>query len=690
VPGSVFQTAPGQHLPAGAHVRDGGVNFSVFSRGASRMWLQLYASPQDAEPMQVIELDVHTHRTFFFWHVFVEGAQPGIAYTWRAAGPADTSASGYLFDERRELLDPWAMAVDPVRWDRARASEDPLSPGIRARVLPADGYDWEGDEPLHIPLADTVIYELHVGGFTRDPSAGVSAPGTFLGLVEKIPYLVDLGVTHVELLPVMAYDEQDVPVGATDLGLSNYWGYSTYGFFAPHPGYVIGDNPRDEFRDMVKALHRAGIGVILDVVFNHTAEGGTGGPVINFKGLGNDFFYHLDPDDRSLYRDYTGCGNTVNCNHPLVARFILECLEYWVREMHVDGFRLDLASVLARGEDGEPMYHAPVLWSTEFSTTLAHTHLIAEAWDAAGLYQVVDFPGYRWAEWNGDYRDTMRAFLRGDDNLIARVASRLAGSSDLYAAAGRLPVNSINFLTCHDGFTLNDLVSYNHKHNEANGEDNRDGHNHNLSWNCGAEGPTTDSRINALRLRQAKNALAILMLSQGVPMLLSGDEVLRSQQGNNNAYCQDNPLGWFDWSLVRRNAGMLRFVRELVRLRKRRPSLRRHRFLTGVSSGGETPDIAWSGARLAPPDWHLPGADLLAVTLAGQAPGEPVLHLVMNMGEQSQTVRLPQGVWNVVIDTSRPSPEDIGPPAPGRLIRGRRISVRSRSVVALEMAAEPT
>jgi isoamylase len=534
-----------------------------------------------------------------------------------------------------------------------------------------------------------VIYELHVGGFTRGPEADVQAPGTFRGLIEKIPYLVDLGVTHVELLPVMAFDLQDMPDGVAARGHVNFWGYSTYGFFAPHPGFVAGDNPRDEFRDMVKALHKAGIGVILDVVFNHTAEGGPDGPVINFKGLGNEFFYHLDPDDRSRYRDYTGCGNTVNCNHPLVARFILECLEYWVREMHVDGFRLDLASVLARGEDGEPMYHAPVLWSTEFSTTLAETHLLAEAWDAAGLYQVGDFPGYRWAEWNGDYRDTMRGFLRGDTGLIARVASRLAGSSDLYAASGRLPVNSINFITCHDGFTLNDLVSYNHKHNEENGEANRDGNDHNLSWNCGHEGPTRDSKINALRRRQAKNALAMLLLSQGVPMLLAGDELLRSQQGNNNAWCQDNATGWFDWSLLRRNSDMLRFVRELIRLRRRRPSLRRHRFLTGSAPAdgeqGAHPDIVWSGLRLDAPDWELPGARLLAATLAGREAGEPLLHIVLNMDNRSHAVRLPAGTWNVLLDTARPSPEDIHPPSPGRQIRGRRIMVRARSVVALEL-----
>lgn len=682
----MFEIRPGQHLPAGASAHDEGVNFSVFCRGATHMWLQLYAGPEDAEPLQVIELDAQQHRTFFFWHVFLVGARPGICYTWRADGPADTSVSGCRFDPRRELLDPWAQAVEPARWSRAEACINPAAPGIRARVLPTDGYDWEGDAQLHVPLADSVIYELHVGGFTRGAEAGVSAPGTFRGLTEKIPYLVDLGITHVELLPVMAFDEQDVPEGAAELGLHNYWGYSTYGFFAPHPGFVAGDNPRDEFRDMVKALHKAGIGIILDVVFNHTAEGGAEGPIINFKGFGNEFFYHLDPEDRSQYRDYTGCGNTVNCNHPLVARLILECMEYWVREMHVDGFRLDLASVLARGEDGEPMYHAPVLWSTEFSTTLAETHLIAEAWDAAGLYQVGDFPGYRWAEWNGDYRDTLRGFLRGDGGLISRLASRMAGSSDLYADSGRLPVNSINFITCHDGFTLNDLFSYEQKRNEANGEDNRDGNNHNLSWNCGHEGPTDNPKINALRIQQAKNSIAMLLLSQGVPMLLAGDELLRSQQGNNNAWCQDNPTGWFDWSLLTGNSGMLRFVRELIGLRRRRPSLRRHRFLTGASGAGdeEHPDIAWYGARLEAPDWDLPGANLLAATLSGMTPDEPLLHIVMNMDDEAHPVRLPAGKWRIILDTSRASPDDINPPARWRQVRRRRVAVRAHSVIALE------
>ena len=513
------------------------------------------------EPFQVVKLDPEVHCTFFTWHVYVEGLTPGTCYNWRIDGPGDDTAhTGFRFDAHKALVDPWVRAVCDRRWDRRRAEQPGANHDTAIRGIVVDEtYDWEDDRPLQRPAEQLIIYELHVGGFTRHASSGVARPGTFAGLAEKIPYLQELGITHVELMPIMAFDAQDVPPGVAALGLKNYWGYSTHSFFAPHPGYCASDRAADQlngFRDLVKALHRAGIGVILDVVFNHTAEGGAGGPLINFKGFGNEMFYHLDPNDRSRYLDYTGCGNSVNANHPLVARFITECLEYWVREMHVDGFRFDLASALARGEDGKPQYHAPVLWSIEFSDPLAHTRLIAEAWDAGGLYQVGDFPGFRWLEWNGRYRDVLRRFVRGDPGLISELATRLAGSSDLYRAGGRLPVNSINFITSHDGFTLYDQVSYNEKHNHGNGEGNRDGHHDNLSWNCGHEGDTDAAEILALRRRQTRNFVAILLLSHGVPMLLAGDEVLRSQQGNNNAWCQDNELGWFDWTLVETNRDM--------------------------------------------------------------------------------------------------------------------------------------
>ncbi|HIQ37364.1 MAG TPA: glycogen debranching enzyme, partial [Desulfocapsa sulfexigens] len=406
-----YSTSVGHRYPAGASVATEGTNFSIFSRHATAVQLLLYEKPDSRNPFQTIDLDPVVNRDFFFWHVLVEGmtGEEKISYTWRVDGP-NNSDSGHRFDPSVELLDPWARAVTDVMWQRKFNRDSKhvsAANSMRAMVVPRSSYDWEGDKPLRQPCEKDIIYELHVGGFTRHPTADVANPGTFSGVIEKIPYLQDLGITAVELLPVMAFDEQDLPDNARDLGLKNYWGYATHSFFSPHAGYCIdplSGNHRDEFRDMVKALHRAGISVILDVAFNHTAEGGVDGPTINFKGLMNRGFYHLEDHDPRLYKNYSGCGNTVNCNHPLVARFIIQALEYWVREFHVDGFRFDLGSILARGEDGAPMYHAPVVWNIEFSNVLSHTRLIAEAWDAGGLYQVGGFPGYRWAEWNGRYR----------------------------------------------------------------------------------------------------------------------------------------------------------------------------------------------------------------------------------------------------------------------------------------------
>jgi glycogen operon protein len=656
----------------------------------------LYERADSPAPFQVISLDPQVNRTFFCWNVFVEGLPTGIHYTWRVDGPDDTRQSGFRFDKHRELLDPWARAVTDELWDRdrARRADEKHCPSMRAIVV-EDGYDWEGAQPLNRPLENTVIYELHVGGFTRHPSANVVSPGTFAGVIEKIPYLKELGVTDVELMPTMAFDRQDVPEEVAERGLSNYWGYSTHSFFSPHPGYCV--SPEEgthlrEFRDMVKALHQAGIGVILDVVFNHTAEGKADGPTINFKGLGNQTFYHLDPSDLSVYIDYSGCGNTVNCNHPLVTKFILECLEYWVREMHVDGFRFDLASVLTRGEDGNPLKNPPVLWHIEFSDMLARTKIIAEAWDAAGLYQVGSFPGFRWAEWNGRYRDVIRRFVRGEGGLLGEVAERISGSSDLYKPSGRLPINSINFVTSHDGFTLYDLVSYNEKHNEANGSDNQDGANDNFSWNCGHEGESSDPEILALRKRQAKNFMAILLLSQGVPMLLAGDEVLRSQGGNNNAYCQDNELSWFDWTLSERNTDMFRFIKQMISFRQRHPGLRRRRFLAGSKpKGSRLPDISWHGVRLNEPLWEDASAQVLAYTLGAVSEEEEDLHVILNMSDSPQATELPHipdRRWYGAVDTWQTSPADILEPLDQPPVKDYTYLVHPRSVVVLESRPE--
>jgi isoamylase len=689
---ALYATRPGSRFPLGTSITADGVNFALFSRDASRVELLLYEAADSTRPFQVVVLDPESNHSQLVWHVFVEGVAPGAHYAWRLDGPSDTASSGRRFNPRKELIDPWARGVTDALWDRRRAT-DPADQGPCALrgVLSDAAFDWNGEHSIPRTLEGAVIYELHVGGFTRHPSAAAGAPGTFAALTDKIPYLQKLGITHVELLPVMAFDEQSVPPAAEARGLRNYWGYNTHSFWSPHPAYCIAPErgrQAAEFKHMVRALHAAGIGVILDVVFNHTAEAGADGPFINFKGMANEIAYQLDPLDRRRYLDFTGCGNTLNCNHPQVTAFIVHCLEYWVEEMHVDGFRFDLASVFTRGEGGTVLPDPPLPWSIELSRSLAGLPLIAEAWDAAGLYQVGAFPGSSWSEWNGAYRDLMRRFVRGDAGLIGAVATRIAGSSDLYSHGGRRPCNSINFITCHDGFTLADLVSYNRKHNEANGENNRDGYDDNLSWNCGAEGDTADATILALRRRQAKNFLAVLLLSRGVPMLLSGDEVLRTQAGNNNAYCQDNAVSWFDWDRVDSQPEMLRFTREMIALRRRHASLTRNEFYTGsVVSGRGLPDITWHGARLNQPNWGDAGSRVLAFTIAGSECGEPDLHAVLNMSDNPIRVELPRVIgrrWHLAVDTAENSPADIVTRASQTVLAAPSYRVTARSVVVME------
>jgi len=690
---SGWRCARGTRYPLGATWTLSGTNFSVFSREAIGMELLIYDPPDSAEPARIIRLDPQFNHTFSFWHVLVEQLPVGVGYNWRVLLP-----EGSEYGSRLEVMDPLARAVLDIGWDRAAAASSKARKlGLRAQLLDTD-YDWSGDRAVRQDLDDAIIYELHVGHFTRHPNAGVNAPGTFAGLIEKVPYLQSLGITHVQLMPVAAFDEQDVPPGVAERGLRNAWGYSPYAFCSPHPRYCetgITQDPADQLRDLVKALHAAGIGVILDVVFNHTAEGNADGPVINYKGFGNDFFYHRDPPaapgEPRGWRDYTGCGNTVNCNHPLVSLLLLRCLERWVEDFRVDGFRFDLASVFARGEDGEPMSNPPLPWHIEFSRMLAELPMIAEAWDAAGLYQLGAFPGLAWTEWNGRYRDVMRRFVRGEAGLAGEVASCLAGSSDIYQPSGRRPRNSINFITCHDGFTLHDLVSYNHKHNEANGEENRDGADHNFSWNCGHEGPTDDPAINQLRQRQARNYMALLMLSQGVPMLLAGDEVLRSQQGNNNPWCQDNETVWFDWELTEKNAWMLRFTRAMIAFRKRHPALRRSHFLTGRPDPGRSqPDVSWHGRRIGAPPWEEEQGHQLAFTLAGLADDEEDLHIMLNMAPVAADFELPDCApcqWHTAIDTARESPDDICSPAAQPLCAEGHCRVEAHSVMVLEARA---
>jgi glycogen operon protein len=687
-------TREGRRYPPGATLAADGVNFAIFGPAATSVELLLYEAADSPRPFQVIALDPDTNRTRLVWHIFVAGLAPGVYYSWRMDGPGDTAISGRRFNPCKELSDPWAREVSDSLWNRKRAA-DPADAGAGLRSVVGDpSFDWSGERSIALDLEGAVIYELHVGGFTQHPSSGAAQPGTFSAVVEKIPYLQQLGITHVELLPVMAFDEQSVPPATAARGLRNYWGYNTHSFWTPHPRYCGAarrGRQAAEFKHLVRELHAAGIGVILDVVFNHTAEGGSDGPWINFKGSANEVVYHLDPSDRRRYLDFTGCGNTVNCNHPLMTAFIVRCLEFWREEMHVDGFRFDLASVFTRGDVGVVLANPPLPWDIELSRPLAGIPLIAEAWDAAGLYQVGAFPGSSWAEWNGAYRDAVRRFVRGDPGLTGTIASRIAGSSDLYAHSGRSPCNSINFVTCHDGFTLADLVSYNGKHNQANGEDNRDGSDDNLSWNCGVEGPTTDAAVLALRRRQAKNLLAVLLLSRGVPMLCAGDEVLRTQCGNNNAYCQANELSWFDWRHLEAQREMLDFTRGMIALRRRHASLTVDRFYRGrmIPARGIA-DITWHGMRLQQPPWGDPSARVLAFTIAGIEDGEADLHAILNMSEEALEAEIPElrgRAWHIAVDTACAAPRDIVEPAQQAQIDTRSYQVTPRSVVVLEARA---
>ena len=726
-------TRPGQTSPLGATVYVDGVNFCLFSKHATGIELLLFDSPNSPEPHQVIALDPKRNRTFFYWHIFVEGLMEGQVYAYRLAGPWEP-AQGHRFDPTKVLLDPYAKAIvgDEI-YDRqaAMVPGDNCAQALRSVVVDTSpyGYNWEGDRPPRKPYAASVIYELHVGGFTKHPSSGLAAEkrGTFAGLIEKIPYLKELGITAVELLPVHYFDPEDAQPG-----LTNYWGYSTIGFFAPHRAYSSRRDPLgpvDEFRDMVKALHKAGIEVILDVVFNHTAEGNEKGPTQSFRGIDNSTYYILE-DDKSQYSNYSGCGNSLKANHPVVGGLILDCLRYWVSVMHVDGFRFDLASVLARDVNGNPIHATDmgtvnIIWAIESDPILAGTKLIAEAWDAAGLYSVGKFVELAdwFAEWNGPFRDDVRRFIKGDENTVLSLAYRLLGSPDIYHRQDTDINRSINFVTCHDGFTLNDLVSYNLKHNEANGEKNRDGTNDNFSWNCGTEGETDDPKINALRLRQIKNFLTILFFSQGTPMLLMGDPVRRTQKGNNNAYCQDNELSWFDWQGEQSHGDETHFLRGLICLTQslqifqeervldilqleipRQPmeepdleqeeeekilppvdevALRAH-YLHQTSQQSR-PYVVWHGVKLLQPDWcHY--SHSLALTLHDPRTDE-LLYLIFNAYWEALTFEippLPSGLaWHRVVDTYLPTPADFCELALAPAVTADTYRIQARSAVVL-------
>lgn len=682
-----LSTQAGAPFPFGATLTGDGVNFTVFSRNGTNVFLDVFNSPDDADPYFSYQFDPATNKTGDIWHVKVCGLQSGALYLYRVDGPFKPDA-GLRFNKKHYLLDPYAKALTdtsifknlPVDYAPPQDTMDiEFAKRMSAAHYPKcvvidDAFDWEGDKPLNYPLRDCIIYETNLRGFTKDASSATSYPGTYRALAEKALYFKELGITSVELLPIQEFDAfENTNVNPRDgKRLKNYWGYSTISFFAPKASYAAAHDTIGgqvtEFKHMVRELHKQGIEIILDIVFNHTAEGNEHGLTINFRGFDNPIYYILEDNLKQYYKNYSGCGNTVNCNHPVVQDFILDCLRYWVVQMHVDGFRFDLCSILGRGVDGTLLQNPPLLMRIAEDPILRNTKIIAEAWDAGGAYQVGSFPGGRWAEWNDRFRDDIRRFWRGDDYTATAAATRVAGSSDLYSNDGRKPFHSINFITSHDGLTMNDLVSYNGKHNEENGENNRDGSDNNSSYNYGFEGPTQNEAIEAIRTRQIKNIMLTLLLSQGTPMLLAGDEFRRTQGGNNNAYCQDNEISWTDWTLKDKNADVFSFVKKAIAFRKEHPALRRAEFFTGRDNAlNSMLDITWYNEQGLPPDWNSLN-HFLAFRLDGNRAeivsdrDDNDFFVMMNSSVKDVTVQLPVPSagkqWFRCIDTSVPAPDD--------------------------------
>jgi glycogen operon protein len=702
----------GKALPLGAELVGDGVNFAVFSRNASAITLILFESADPGSKWVEIPLDKRGNKTGNIWHCFIKGLKAGTCYLYRADGPYFPE-KGLRFNKNKTLIDPYAKALTDISgWDYGKcAGYDLEKPGhdltysyidnINSQprsIVIDDKFDWQGDTPVNYPLRFSVIYEAHVKGLTAHHSSKVKHPGTYRGVIEKIPYLKDLGITSIEFLPVQEFNEKEILRYNPDTGerLTNFWGYSTASFFAPKGSYASDKTPGgqvNEFKEMVRELHKAGIEVILDIVFNHTAEGNEMGPTLSFRGLDNSIYYILN-ENRRYYQNYSGCGNTMNCNHPVVRTFIMDCLRYWVMEMHVDGFRFDLGSILGRDQQGRIMENPPMLERIAEDPILSSTKIIAEAWDAGGAYQVGWFPGGRWAEWNDKYRDNVRRYWRSDPMETRYFATRLSGSSDLYLRDGRKPFHSINFVTSHDGFTMNDIVSYNEKHNNANGENNSDGGNYDNSYNNGVEGNTLDPIILSMRERQMKNFFATLLTSLGTPMLLGGDEIGRTQKGNNNAYCQDNEISWYDWTLLEKNKTLHRFVKEMIAFRKRHPGFMRPEFFTG--RGGDykgIPDISWFTEKGESPAWDKIGY-YLALRLYGSKAeifgdrDENDFFLMFNASLETQGFKLaeppPKKEWLRVIDTGLHSPNDILPPGSEKILPSQHVyPVKSRSMAIL-------
>ncbi|MBN2381562.1 glycogen debranching protein GlgX [bacterium] len=688
-----FRLRPGKPLPFGATIVPGGVNFSVFSRHATACELVLFKK-SEPKPYAIIPFFDEFRIGNVFTMVVFDLDYENIEYGYRMEGPYNPE-EGHRFNREKILLDPYAKAISNRDvWGQPPDWNDIFQ--HRGRIF-FDDFDWEGDFPPEIPLEDLIIYELHVRGFTCHPSSEAKHPGTFAELKQKIPYLKQLGINCIELMPIYEFDEYEnariSPI--TNQPLLNYWGYSNVGFFAPKAGLAATGKlgmQVDELKAMIKHLHKNRIEVILDVVFNHTAEGNEQGPYISFRGIDNKTYYMLTPE--GYYYNFSGCGNTLNCNNPIVRNMILDCLRYWAAEYHVDGFRFDLAAILGRDQNGAPMPNPPLLETLAFDPILGKCKLIAEAWDAGGLYQVGSFPSWgRWAEWNGKYRDDLRKFLKGDPGMAKAMALRLQGSPDLYSWENRGTGASINFITCHDGFTLMDLVSYNQKHNEVNGEDNRDGANDNYSWNCGWEGPVEYEDVKRLRLNQIKNAISILLISQGVPMILAGDEMGNTQSGNNNAYCQDNEISWLDWGLLNQNQEIFNYFQKIIAFRNAHPVLRsKTHFINEDYVGSGCPDISFHGYKKWSPDFSFESR-AFAVQFCGQhAKGGTIvdnsIYVALNMHWESCSFELPtptQGkAWHVFANTGMMPPDDIwGVDNEKPLDNQNEIIVGPRSIIIL-------
>jgi isoamylase len=691
---SRLEVQRGRPLPLGAWPVAGGINFAVFSRHATSVELMIY-DPADAPEATVIKFDIKANRTGDIWHVWIGGVSEECAYSYHVDGPYRPE-DGLRFNRMRALIDPYARALRiPAHWDFTRArSHDPAVPdglsehdnssrAARAVVV-GRSFNSPALAELGHPWANTVIYETHVRGLTIHPSSAASNPGTYLGVIDKLPYLKALGVTAIELLPVQEFNPRENPRvnPMTGVPLVNYWGYSPVAFFAPASRYAKGAgaaDPEKEFREMVAAAHRAGIEVILDVVFNHTAEGDEHGPTLSFRGFDNPIYYLL-AQDRRRYVNFSGCGNTLNCNHPVVRELILDCLRHWAVERGIDGFRFDLASILGRDREGHVASNPPLLEAIAEDPILSSVKLIAEAWDLGGAYQLGSFPGQRWSEWNGRFRDDVRRFWRGDPGMVSAFASRLCGSADIYQRYGKQPLNSINFITCHDGMTLNDLVSYSCKHNEANGEDNLDGAADDYSANYGVEGPTADRAINRVRRQQAKNLMATLMLSRGVPMMLGGDEFMRTQLGNNNAYCQDNEISWYDWRMLESNREFFEFTRRMIAFRASHPAFAVERFY-------EPSEIVWFNPTGAAPDWSATENRLGCIIIAGSLNGGPIA-MLFNAEDRVAGFQWPEAMkdtkWRIVIDTAADGPADIVELSSARRLEAPMVAVAEHSLMVLE------